>query len=165
MKTYKIDPTHITKIISKKGDPNRMLAEIFGDKFRAYRDKWDQAEKCRLVQDYPLHLDFELSFACNLRCKMCVNTIPPEERGYKTEPSKFIAFEKFCEIIDDGIGNGLCAITLNGNNEPLLKNDLTRYIHYAKHAGVLDIMLHSNGFALTKQKSRELLETGLTKPQ
>ena len=163
MKTYTTDPTHITRIISDKGDPNEILIKEFGTTFKAYRDKWNRAEQCILVQEYPLHLDFELTFACNLRCKMCVNTIPPHERGYKTEPSKSISFDTFREIIDEGVSQGLSAITLNGNNEPLLKEDLVCYIRYARESGVLDIMLHSNGLALTKEKSKELLEAGLTK--
>jgi MoaA/NifB/PqqE/SkfB family radical SAM enzyme len=150
-------------LLSKKGDPHDILIKEIGEKFREYREKWDRSGKCILVQDFPLHLDFELSFKCNLRCKACVHSLPKEKKGKWGDPSKEFSYETYCHIIDEGAKYGLCSIDLNGICEPLLRRDLVNFISYASKKKILDIMFNTNALLLTKKRSEELLEAGLTR--
>lgn len=149
-------------------DPDALVAEQLGTPYREYRAKWSRAAGCRLVQDYPIHLDFELSAACNLKCPQCILQVDQDEleahHPYKgANKAKTIPFSRFREIIDDGVGRGLCSVTFGVNNESLLIHDLARYVRYARRAGVLDVILISNGTLLKKDVAEDLIKAGLTK--
>jgi len=145
-----------------KKDIYEILIEEKGFKFKKYREKWDKAGKGEIELDYPLHLNFELNFGCNLRCPACLHSLSFKDWPYKVDPNKNISFNKFCEIIDEGAKYGLCSIELNGINEPLLKNDIFKYIGYAYRKGVLLISMHTNGLLLTESISEKLIESGLS---
>ncbi len=149
-------------VIYKKRSYHDILADELGQRYRDYRNKWDRASNCQVVQKYPLHLNFEIFYGCNLRCSMCILSIPPDKRGYTVDEKARISFEKYCEIIDEGLKHGLCSVQLNGYNEPLLLKDIERYIHYAKQAGVIDIYIVTNATLLNAQNSKQLIEAGLT---
>jgi radical SAM protein with 4Fe4S-binding SPASM domain len=138
-----------------------IIESKLGASIKDYRDKWDMAGKNNYIPDYPLHLNFELTYGCNLKCEFCICSLPVEEWPYKVSPSKSISFDKYCEIIDEACCSGLYSIELNGINEPLLKKDIDRYIRYAKDKGVLIVSLHSNAFVLTNEISKKIINSGL----
>lgn len=41
------------------------------EEYRKYRENWEQCGKCKVVLEYPLLVDIELSTICNLHCPMC----------------------------------------------------------------------------------------------
>ncbi len=43
----------------------------FGKRFEEYRKKWFEYPQKRIVGEFPLHLDAESTYACNLKCAMC----------------------------------------------------------------------------------------------
>lgn len=149
-------------------DPDRIIAAVVGKKYEEYRDKWKRAEDLVVVQRYPIHIDFELQFGCNLKCPHCILQINANEFActhpyHISKRNKKINFEKYIEIIREGVPYGLSSITLSVNNEPLLVPGLSKYINAAKKEGILDIILLTNAATLTKEMSSELLESGLTK--
>ena len=109
-----------------------------GYRIKRYREEWDESLNGKIF-DYPLHLNFELTAGCNLKCGMCLHSLLIKDWSYKVDIKKNISFKKYCEIIDEGIKYGLCSIELNGINEPLFKKDIYRYILYAKQKGILII--------------------------
>jgi radical SAM protein with 4Fe4S-binding SPASM domain len=163
MQTIKNDTTNVTKILTERADPNQILIGEIGPSFRTYREAWGRAEQLELVQDFPLHLDFEIRYGCNLRCPMCVVSLSATERGDLEHPKDHIGLEQFRTMMADGVRRGLRAISLNGNNEPLLTPNLHEYVRAAKEAGVLDIMFHTNALLLSEEASENLLEAGLTR--
>lgn len=62
-------------------------------------------------------------------------------------------------------GGGVKSIRLNYLNEPLLRNDLEQFIIYAKQKGILDVYFSTNGFLLTKQRAKSLIESKLDRIQ
>jgi len=164
LKRYaRVDSTGISMLLSEKGDPHSILAKELGERFREYRERWDRAGKCVLVQEFPLHLDIELTFNCNLRCKMCIYALPKEKMKIWGDFSNSLSYQTFCRIIDEGAKYGLCSVDFNGTNEPLLQRNLAKFISYVKERGIIDIMFNTNAYALTKERSKELLEAGLTR--
>jgi len=153
---------NIKKIIEEKRDKSyAILSQEIGSNYIKYRQKWEEATKGKIF-NYPVHLDFEINFGCNFKCEFCFNKLPLKEWNYKVEPRKKISLEKFSEIIKEGLNYNLYSIYLNGNNEPLLEKNLVKYISRAKDEGLTEISLHTNGFCLTKDLSRSLIESGLT---
>ena len=145
-----------------KKDIYKILIEKIGVDFKNYRDRWDKAGRGDISLNYPLHLNFELNFGCNLKCPACLNALPLKDWPYKVDPKSQISFDKFRKIIDEGIEYGLPAIELNGENEPFLYKDIIKCIIYAKEKGILHILLHTNGTLLTEELLSEIIDSGLT---
>ena len=159
----KIDlrPTELTGIIGRKAMDT--LADVVGkSKWKEYRDQYDKASSLEIVTDFPIQLDFELNASCNLKCPMC--PISAESNKGKGKDTWF-KFDDFKQILDHGVENGLKVIKLNYINEPLIRNDITRFISYAKKVGIVDIYLSTNGLLLTDSLTKELIEAGLTRIQ
>lgn len=154
------DRSRFTRLLSEKGNINAVLAEELGERFRAYREKWESVSNLGLVTEYPIHIGFELNRSCNLRCPMCTWSADNAENLGK---ESWLSFEKFKVIIDDGVARGLCSIALNWVNEPLLRPDLPAFAAYARDRGVLDIILHTNGMLLTERMAEGLIDAGLTR--
>lgn len=136
------------------------MAQALGPKanaFLAYRQAWKQGIA---VHDYPLQIDVELNASCNLRCPMCTYA-----DGTATSKGKesWMSLGHFEALVADGVPRGLCAVGLNGINEPLVRHDLPEFVQVARDAGVLDIMLHTNGTLLTPSMSARLIGAGLTR--
>ncbi len=152
----------LVKKVSRKGDPYEIIAAEIGLEVLEYRRKWALTGNCEKVLPFPLHLNIELVYGCNLRCKFCMFSTPRSEWTYKARPGDKIEYAKYKEIIDEGIEKGLCSVELNGYNEPLIQSDITKYVAYARKAGVVDVSLHTNGLLLNDNMSRELIDAGLT---
>lgn len=159
--TIDLRSTELTGIIGR--DAMDTLAGVVGEeKWKEYRDQYDKASRLEFETKYPLQLDFELNASCNLKCPMC--PISAESNKGKGKDTWF-KFEDFKRIIDHGVKNGLKVIKLNYLNEPLIRKDITRFISYAKEAGIVDIYFSTNGLLLTDEFAKELIEAGLTRIQ
>ena len=93
---------------------------------------------------------------------MCpISAESPKGKGKST----WFDFEFFKELIDYSVDKGTKAIKLNYINEPLIRNDLIKFIDYAKKKGVLDIYFSTNGILLKDEISKKLINSGLTRIQ
>jgi len=75
----------------------------------------------------------------------------------------FLGFDNYKSLIDQAVSMGTLSVKLNNMNEPLLLPDIERYIRYAKDQGIVNIFFSTNGTLLTAEKSRMLIDSGLTK--
>lgn len=140
-------PTVDLSLLLKNLDQSQRLA--------LYREYWHKAEKYEILTDFPMHLDIELSGACNLKCEFCF------QNGLIDGRLGFMDVELFKQIIDEGAVKGLCAVKLQIRGESLLYPQFLEALSYAKKAGVLDIQLTTNGTLLNKELSRGMIEAGL----
>jgi radical SAM protein with 4Fe4S-binding SPASM domain len=147
-------------MLSRGEDPHNLLIEKFGEPYRSYRQQWEETLSGKVELSFPIHLDIELNPSCNLMCPMCVISA---EANPKSSKKFWMHFETYRNLIDEGVKNGLKSIQLNNINEPLIRKDLPDFVAYARKAGVLDIMLSTNGMALTRSVASRLIEAGLTK--
>jgi radical SAM protein with 4Fe4S-binding SPASM domain len=120
-----------------------------------FREAYHAAEKLELPP-FPLQIDFELNSTCQMKCGFCLH-------GHEKVQKKFLTFEQFCRIIDEGAQNGLCSIKLNYINEPLLNRDLPLYVDYARSKGVLNVYFATNGLLLTEQTAQRLIDAKVSK--
>jgi radical SAM protein with 4Fe4S-binding SPASM domain len=126
-------------------------------RWRAYRADWRRGAVHR---PFPLQIDFELNRSCNLKCPMCTWSDPDAAQGRRAD---WFSLEHFTQIVRDGVRQGLCGVGLNGVNEPLIRRDLPSFVIAAQTAGVLDIMLHTNGTLLDGPMAQALINAGLTR--
>ena len=97
----------------------------------------------------------EIYGGCNYKCPMC-----PQAEGREKEFVKKMPFEVFAKIIDDGKKYGLEVVSLQGSGEPTLHPEMPKFVAYVKKQGLKCISL-TNGYLLTPQLSRSLIEAGL----
>lgn len=138
---------------------NDFIEEKGFDKWVSYRNEWEQY--CRLEKEsaHPPHLELELNYSCNLRCPMC--TWAMETAAEKKED--WFTFDDYKKIIDEAVVLGTKSIRLCYINEPLIRQDIDQFIKYAVDAGIIDILITTNGTLLTKTMSKKLVDAGLTK--
>jgi MoaA/NifB/PqqE/SkfB family radical SAM enzyme len=135
--------------------------QLRSDKYWEYRQKWIKNAKEQIVENFPLHLDIEVSRRCNLRCPMCPRTLKIE-RGEKLNEGD-MSMSLYRKVIDEGSREGLCSIKLSYLGEPLIHKELPEMIKYAKDKGIVDIMFNTNGVLLTEDVSQKLISAGLDK--
>ena len=142
-------------------DINVKLGKIIGKKFIDYRKVWDAANNFEMVTEFPLFLHLDMNQECNYKCPHCIiGTQSEVDEFYEGE---YLNFESFKNIIDQGAEYNCPSLSPQGNNEPFLIKDLHKYIFYAHKKGFIDIMLNNNGSALTKKRSQQILDSGLTR--
>ena len=156
------DQTKVSELLAKR-DLHEVLADIVGPEFTEYRRRWDAAQRFEIELPYPLHVDLELTFACNLRCPMCIMSLSKDELRTWGDQRGKMSLETAKRLIDEGVRQGQASLGLNGTNEPLLTPYLVDIIEYAHASGILDIMFNSNGFLLTEELSHRLIDSGLTR--
>ena len=130
------------------------ILSVEDDKFRTYRRLWDENPQNFDPGHFPLHLDIEVTSACNLKCPFCATTYSKFENG-------FMKWETVKKILDEAGENGLYACKFNFRGEPLLHKDIGRFISYAKKKGIIDVFFNTNAVLLTKDKAKMLIDSGL----
>jgi len=157
------DSRRISRLVSAKGDPHRIIADEVGPAYWDYRRRWEAAKSFKLKLPFPLHVDYELFYRCNLSCPICLMSLPHEEKRRWGDPTQSLSLETVKELLDEGAAKGQAAVGLNGICEPLLSPDLPDIVRYARSVGMLDVMFNTNGLLLDQAVSRELIQAGLTR--
>lgn len=146
---------------SRDEEINVTLGNLIGEKFRAYRTLWDQANRFEVVTDFPLFLQVDMNQRCNYRCPHCIVGTP--ERIPEYYGPEELHFADFKRIVDEGAQYGCPSISPQGSNEPLLIKNIEDWIRYAHDRGFIDIMMNTNASALTETRARRLLDSGITR--
>ena len=137
------------------------LSETDAKNFLEYRKNWKASLNLQEF-DFPLYLMTEQTFSCNFTCPQCILGNKEEQKKYET-PERLLPLSLFHKIIDEGSKYGCRSLSVHYINEPLLVSDLPERIAYARKKGFLDIHLVTNAQLLTEKKSRELIESGVTR--
>lgn len=125
-------------------------------RWSAFRSSYHDAQGLKFSGPFPLQVDFELSSSCQLRCAFCLH-------GMERVPRRDLDRGLLYRILDECGEHGLVSIKLNYINEPLLAPDLEDVIRYARSRGVLNTYFATNGAALTEERSRALIDAGVSK--
>lgn len=110
--------------------------------------------KLNLLPNVPPTLYVELTSHCNLDCAMC-------DRLGMTRQNGLMEMSLFKKIIDNAAEIGVPNVKLNRFGESLLHPNLIEMIQYCKKKRIPWTYFTSNGTLLTKEKSAELIDSGL----
>ena len=155
-----LNSTELTGILGKN-EMEKLSFVVEKSNWADYRKKYDMASNLSEL-DYPIQIDFELNASCNLKCPMCpISAESPKGKGKST----WFDFDFYKELIDYSVKEGTRAIKLNYINEPLIRNDLIKFIEYALSKGILDVYFSTNGILLSETLSEKLIKSGLTRLQ
>lgn len=119
------------------------------------RYQWFNYPRWQYVAPFPLHVDFEASFRCNLNCPMCFR--PHLDRREYGD----MDFGLYCKGIDECAEHGLYSIRLSWRGESSLHPRLVDMVAYARGKGIKEISLITNGTLLEGEISEGLIRAGL----
>lgn len=136
------------QVVSSRGNipQNKQFADS--------RERWNYYTSTLEVAPNPLHVDIELTNACNIKCIMC-------ERQNMKRKVGFMSFELFDRIIGQCADYGVDSIKLNLWGESTLHPDLAKMISHAKAKGILNTQFNTNGILMNEKLIREIFESGL----
>jgi Predicted Fe-S oxidoreductases len=103
---------------------------------------------------FPSRLTIEATSRCNLGCLFCPRHLVKMALGD-------MDWGLYCKIIDEAAQHLPVTLVLFFRGESLIHPRLAEMIKYAKERGLGPIQLASNGFLLTPERGRELIEAGL----
>ena len=105
------------------------------------------------VPGSPFQVVWDVTYACNLRCKHCYATAgKPLEDELTTEEA--------LETIDKFDRLGVTIISFSGG-EPLVRKDILELTSYAAEKGIY-VAIATNGTLITTEKAKELKENGVS---
>ena len=105
---------------------------------------------------FPKYFEIETIRACNAKCEMCPVWKYPKNYG-KMEKR---LFEKISTEMSK-YSSWINSVCLSRNGEPLLDKSLSEKIKTLKDYGIKDVTFSTNASLLDKDKSIELIESGL----
>jgi MoaA/NifB/PqqE/SkfB family radical SAM enzyme len=149
----------LLKTLYLRQTPQEIIASELGEPYRQYRELWNQAMHFEYRPPFPIHLDLELIYGCNLKCLMCPFGV--KDYQHPTYKGKELDRTLIKKIFSEGEQHGLYSVRFNGLSEPLLSKDLPDLIQMARDHGVIDTFITTNATLLTRQKSRALIKAGL----
>ena len=123
-------------------------------KYIQNRIKWHYHPRLSILEEYPFHVDIELSSYCQLKCPMCFRTHRPIENQGNM---KFSTFQK---IIDE-ISGKVYSIKFTGRGETLINNEFSRFMEYLKNKKFGEVAIITNGQFLDNQKMLSIIENGI----
>jgi len=126
--------------------------------YKDYRRRFEAAQKREHLAPFPICIELEASYFCNLKCPFCPRVVNLGEReiGHMSE-----ALWK--KILEECRANGLSAMLMDHEAESLMNPRIYDMVREAKEAGVLDVWLHTNANLLTPASSQKLIQAGITK--
>lgn len=131
-------------------------AEGWEDEYFKYRKRWNENAKKHIVEEWPTHVDIELSTICNLKCPMCY-TITDEFK--KCVGTQFMDKDLFEKIVDEIEGH-VPSVRLSLRGEATLHPNFIEMIRYAKSHGIGEVSFLTNGSKLSDEFIREIIDAG-----
>lgn len=108
-----------------------------------------------LLAKFPATLNIEPTNFCNLNCSFCPTRKTNRQFG-------FMEFSLYKKIIDDIFPRKLKVLWLNKDGEPLLHQEITKMVKYAKEKRVARrVEIYTNGVFLTEKMSKDLIMASL----
>lgn len=133
------------------------------DEYKEYRHKWEMNPQNGVVEYAPIHVDIEVTAACNLKCPMCFFSMERMKGTNSVIDSGFMSWDLFKKIVDDAARSGVKAVKLMWRGEALLHPDIIKMVRYVKQKGILEVMMNTNAVCLDTEMAKGLIEAGLDK--
>lgn len=126
--------------------------------YRDYRRRFEAAQQRKHAGQFPISIEIEATYFCNLKCPFCPRVINSGQRdiGHMSE-------HLWAKILAECKENGLSAMLMDHEAESLMNPRIFDMIREARQAGIIDVWLHTHANLLTPARSEKLIEAGLTK--
>lgn len=135
---------------------HQILGKGWESKYKEYREAWQVLPSNKIIRDYPVIVDLELSSACNLKCPMCYTIT---DKFKDTVNAQLMDYELYKKIVDE-IAGKVYGIRLSWRGESTLHKKFIEAIRYAKGKGIQEISFLTSGWNLTLDYFKELSDAG-----
>ena len=129
-------------------------------KYEDYRNKWIKANKGQLITNFPLNIEVEPTYYCNLKCPFCPRYAKPGERQ-----NKHMSEHVWEHIIEECKENNLPSMQMDHEAEAMMNPKFFEMLEETQKAGILETWLHTNGMMLNEKNAKKLIQFGLKKNQ
>lgn len=102
----------------------------------------------------PEIVQIESTNICNAKCVFCPRDDMERKQGV-------MAWDLFTRVTDECVALGIPNIRLHNYGEAFLDRKLVEKIRYAKHKGIREVGIISNGSLITDEVARGIVEAGL----
>ena len=104
----------------------------------------------------PLHVEWEITNACNLRCRHCYASAGDKASGELTT-------KEALDLVAELDSTGAADVTLSGG-EPFLRKDLWQILRALNSRGI-PFIIYTNGTLLDHRRVKKLSQTGVASYQ
>lgn len=156
--------------IAKKVEINKTAftkhqTDKFGERYLQYRKQWGAETTLESIPEFPLYITIETSYKCNLACISCIHGAlcsDHKKQLDKQYKESVMPQEVMQEILRQARENDLASIGLNWLGEPTLAKDIAERIQQCSDAGIMDIIMSTNGMLLTPSLSESIIRAGIS---
>lgn len=134
------------------------ISAIKGQSFRNYRKILAEAEKGKILTDFPVEVLIKTTLNCNHFCPKCPHGMDMYPRGAKYNMN----FDTLKKVLDEGKQKGLKSVVFTGG-EPTMHPQIIDFLNYAGKLKFPDISMISNGSLLSDEIINCLIDSGLTR--
>jgi radical SAM protein with 4Fe4S-binding SPASM domain len=125
------------------------------EEWRRYREIYSRSANGEEFE-YPIHLDIENIYACNLHCVHCA-------REYIEDPGvQRMSDDLYKKVIKEAAAIGTKSLGFAPWGEVFIDKNIFEKIAYARDLGILDIRLHSNGYLVTDAIAEKIVDSGVS---
>lgn len=149
-------PHYVERVNFSSSEENLqdILSQKYGEPFLDYRQRYFHSlnsDKHGQWPDFAHTLTLEFVNRCNLSCSMCYIA------NHSFSKSS-LSLESVKGLIDEIAVQGKTGLLLGVGSEGLLFKEMRETIRYAKEAGIMDVILMTNGTLLTEEFSEFLVQ-------
>ena len=128
------------------------------EQYQEYRRQWGEAEQSSYHGDFPLSIEIEASYHCNLECPFCPRAVNIGERSID-----HIGEDLWKMILTECREHRLPSMLMAHEGESLMNPRFLSMVKEARDAGIFDVWVHTNANMLNAKRSVDLINAGLTK--
>jgi len=137
----------------------------FGSRYTEYRKEWTDPFDPPRVPDFPLYVIIETAYRCNFACVTCVHGARCTDIKAELDTRftrDIMPEEVFAAFLEQARTHRLPSVCFNWLGEPTLAKDIDQRIRRCAEAGIMDIIMSSNGTFMNEDLARRILGSGLT---
>ena len=125
-------------------------------KFLLNRHQWYCYPKISKVGEFPLHVDLEISAACDLECPMC------PRRHADTSGYGLMDFGLFKRLVDEAAANRVFSARLSWRGEVFNHPQFSEFARYIKKNGnIPQVSFLTNGQRMTEEIAQDIVDIGI----
>ena len=125
------------------------------DEYKEYRKNWEKVSKGEMTAPFPLNIEVEPTYYCNLKCPLC-----PSGNGEMSRRRGNMSIDDFKKMVDELAPKSFMMMMWN-QGEPYLNGCFNEMVRYAHDKGIFTFT-STNGHYIRKDSEAEsIVKSGL----
>lgn len=121
-----------------------------------YEKKQHDLSNKAVYPKFPRIIKIDICNICNYACIFC-----PQAKQRGSDKKGCIDEKLFYHVVKDAYNAGAREICLSATGEPLVNNNLEKYVQFVHDLGYEYIFFYTNGYLLTEERSKKIIDAGV----